>query len=50
VKLSREDLFITSKGGDFHADPESFDAKAFLDQCLSDVSEIQSERMRQTGG
>lgn len=43
LELGREDLFITTKGGDFHADPESFNARTFLDQCLSDVSEIQVE-------
>lgn len=50
LELGREDLFITTKGEDFHADPESFDARTFLEQCLSDVSDIQFERIRQTGG
>ena len=35
---NRDGLFVSSKGGDFHGQPEEFDARAFLEICLKDVS------------
>ncbi|ORX37985.1 NADP-dependent oxidoreductase domain-containing protein [Kockovaella imperatae] len=33
----REEIYLSSKGGDFHGDPENFDARGFLEVCLRDL-------------
>lgn len=37
--IKREEIYISSKGGSFDDPPEDFDARAFLMENLSDVSE-----------
>lgn len=39
VGRSRGDVCITSKAGDYHGEPELFDAEVFLEATLRDVSE-----------